>query len=67
MARMLTDLGHIAVPADDAPALGAALEQLIARWRRGELGDSERDSPYTVEAATRQLVSWARAVARRKA
>ena len=67
MDRMLTDLGHIAVPADDAPALEAALEGLVARWRRGELGDSTRDSPYTAEAATRQLVSWARAAARRRA
>ncbi len=66
MARMLTDLGHAAVAADDAPALEAALKDLIARWRRGALADSGRASPYTVEAAVRRLVAWAReAVARR--
>jgi len=60
MSRMLEELGHTVVAADDAAALEAALAGLVSRWRRGELADSGRASPYTVDAATRQLVAWAR-------
>jgi hypothetical protein len=66
MARMLTDLGHTAVAADDAAAVETALKDLVARWRRGALADSGRDSPYTVEAAVRRLVGWAREAAARR-
>ncbi len=66
MARILTDLGHAAVDADDAPALEAALNELVARWRHGALADSGRASPYAVEAAVRQLVGWAREAAARR-
>ncbi len=60
MARMLEELGHTIVAADDAAALEPALAGLISRWRRGELADSGRASPYTVDAAARQLVAWGR-------
>jgi len=67
MARMLTHLGHVAVAADDTAAVEAALKDLVARWRQGALADSDRPSPYTVEAAVRRLVGWARdAAAKRK-
>lgn len=66
MTRMLTELGHAAVPADDAAALERALADLVARWRSGGMPDSGRRSPYTVDVGVRQLVAWAReAVARR--
>ena len=60
MRRMLEDLDHTVVAADDAATLEPALAWLVSRWRRGDLGDSGRASPYTVEAAVRQLVGWAR-------
>jgi glycosyltransferase involved in cell wall biosynthesis len=63
MARMLAHLGHVAVAADDAAALEAALGDLVGRWRRGELPDSGRASPYTVDVAVRQLVGWGREAA----
>ena len=66
MTRMLIELGHVAVPADDAAALERALGDLVARWRSAGLPDSGRGSPFTVDTAVRQLVGWAReAVARR--
>jgi hypothetical protein len=61
MTRMLTELGHAAVPADDAAALERALAELVARWRSGGLPDSGRASPYTVDVGVRSLVGWARA------
>ncbi|HUQ29315.1 MAG TPA: hypothetical protein VM051_12030 [Usitatibacter sp.] len=60
MTRMLEALGHSVVAADDAAAVEDALGRLISRWRRSDLPDSGRASPYTVEAAVRQLVAWAR-------
>ena len=60
MSRMLEAMGHTVVAADDAAALEAALERLIVRWRKGDLADSGRASPYTVEAAVRQLVGCVR-------
>jgi hypothetical protein len=60
MSRMLEAMGHTVVAADDAAAVEAALAHLIARWRQGDLADSDRASAYTVEAAVRQLVGWAR-------
>lgn len=59
MERMLRDLGHWAVRADDAEAVASALEQLHARWTKDELRDSGRPSPYTAAAATRQIVELA--------
>ena len=68
MSRMLTDLGHLAVPADDADAVQSALQSLLGRWRMGDLGDSGQPSPHTVDVAVRQLVAWGReAAAKRKA
>jgi glycosyltransferase involved in cell wall biosynthesis len=62
MSRMLEALGHTVVAADDVDALEPALARLISRWRGGDLADSGRKSPYTVDAAVRQLVGWARGV-----
>jgi len=67
MSRMLTQLGHTTVAADDAPAVESALRELIDRWRGPGLPDSGSASPYTVDAAVRSLVEWGReAAARRK-
>jgi hypothetical protein len=68
MTRMLNELGHIPVAADDVNAVEGALGALIQRWKRGELADSGKPSPYTVEAAVGRLVAWGRdAAARRRA
>jgi len=32
---------------------------LHARWMRDDLADSGTPSPYTSEAATRQIIAWA--------
>jgi len=66
MERMLTDLGHMAVAADDAAGVETAIASLVARWRRGELADSGRASPHTALAATRSLVGWAREAAAKR-
>ena len=66
MAAILEGEGHEAVRADDAAAVETALARLFERWRRGELRDSGRASPYTVASAARRLVAWgAEASARR--
>ena len=66
MSRMLVDLGHTAVAADDACAVEAALRGLLERWRGPGLPDSGRASPYTVDAAVRRLVAWGREAAARR-
>lgn len=60
MERMLRELGHWAVKADDADSIASALEELHARWLRDDLADSGAPSPYTSEAATRQVIALAR-------
>jgi hypothetical protein len=60
MVRMLRDLGHWAVKSDDADSIAAAIEELHTRWMRDDLADSGAPSPYTSEAATRQVVALAR-------
>lgn len=62
MERMLRELGHWAAAADDAGSVAAALEGLHARWMKDDLADSGKPSPYTVEAAVRQINDWARAI-----
>lgn len=59
MERMLRELGHWAVKADDPDAIATALEELHARWMHHELPDSGAPSPYTSEAATRQIIDLA--------
>ncbi len=74
MAAMIRGEGHVTVetgrvPGDSAPAavaqpLAAELERLYERWRSPGLPDSGRQSPYTTQAAVRQLVGWAAQVGR---
>lgn len=59
MEQMLRTLGHMAVKADDVEAIALAIEELHARWMHDDLADSATPSPYTSEAATRQIVAWA--------
>ncbi len=61
MERMLRELGHWPVKADDPDAIASALEELHARWMHDDLPDSGAPSPYTSEAATRQIINLARA------
>jgi hypothetical protein len=60
MERMLRELGHWAVKADDVDAIASALEELHTRWMRDDLPDSGAPSPYTTEAATRQIIALTR-------
>jgi len=60
MERMLHELGHWAVKADDGDSIASALEELHARWMRDDLADSGVPSPYTSETATRQIIALAR-------
>jgi len=66
MQRMLENEGHSVAPAADPQAVARALAALLDRWRGGGLGDSGRGSPYTVQAAVGELVSWAREAAARR-
>jgi glycosyltransferase involved in cell wall biosynthesis len=60
MERMLRELGHWAVKSDDANSIASAIEEMHARWMRDDLADSGTPSPYTSEAATHQIIAWAR-------
>jgi hypothetical protein len=66
MEHMLRELGHWAVKADDAYSIASALEELHARWMQAELADSRVPSPYTSEAATRQIIALADEALKRK-
>jgi glycosyltransferase involved in cell wall biosynthesis len=59
MERMLRELGHWAVKADDVVSIAEAIDELHARWMRDDLSDSGTSSPYTAEAATRQIIAFA--------
>lgn len=67
LEKMLRDLNHWAIKADDVEAIAAAIEELHARWSRNDLADSNAPSPYTSEAATRQIIALANASLQRKA
>jgi glycosyltransferase involved in cell wall biosynthesis len=56
--RILEEGGHWAIPTGDVPGIVAALEELVARWEADRLQDSGKPSPYTTEAAARQLLGW---------
>ncbi len=60
LEAMLRDQGHTAVAADDVDGVCDALDELFDRWLDDGLADSGKASPYTAEAATSQLVLWAR-------
>jgi glycosyltransferase involved in cell wall biosynthesis len=59
LERMFREEGHWALPADDASAVAACLEALVARWQADDLPDSGKPSAYTVQAAVTQIVAWA--------
>jgi glycosyltransferase involved in cell wall biosynthesis len=67
LERLLRDNAHMAVAADDVDGIFNALSELLGSWRMGGLGDSGRESAYTAEAATKQLVDWAREAEQRHA
>ena len=62
--RILREGGHWSVPADDGGAICEALEALVSRWERNDLGDNGRPSPYTSAAAVEQLVGWVHEILR---
>lgn len=64
MERILRELGHWAVPADDVDSIASALNELYARWIKDDLADSGKASPYTVESSTRQIFALANAIKR---
>lgn len=61
MERMLRELGHWAVKADNVDSIASALEELHARWMRYDLADSGASSHYSSEAITRQIIALANA------
>jgi|GEM_PF-6406158 len=65
MERMLRELGRWAVKADDTVSIAAALEELHGRWMQNDLADSGTLSPYTSEAATRQIIALAQLISKR--
>jgi len=56
MERMLRELGHWAIKADDVDLIAAAIEELYGRWMNNVLADSGMASPYTAETTTRQII-----------
>lgn len=66
MAALIHGQGHRAVCSDEngisssavSGELAAALEQLFDRWRTDGLADNGQASPFTTEAAVRQLLGW---------
>jgi len=67
LERLLRDNGHMAVAADDVEGICNALSELLDSWRVSGLDDSGRESDYTAEAATKQLVEWAHEAEQRHA
>src|SRR5450759_2358443 len=57
MERMLRELGHWAVTADNADEVASALEELYARWTQNNLPDSSSPSPYTTYNAVQKIHS----------
>jgi hypothetical protein len=58
MERMLRELGHWAVTANNAAEVASALEELYARWTQNNLPDSNTPSPYTTCNAVQKIHSW---------
>jgi hypothetical protein len=58
MERMLRELGHWAVTADNAAEVAGALEELYVRWSQNNLPDSKVPSPYTTYNAVQNIHSW---------
>ncbi len=74
MVQMLLGQGHAAIrTGEEIGAAGAAiielaraLEKMYDRWCTEELPDSNRPSPYTTQAAVKQLLEWAGVVTRKQ-
>jgi glycosyltransferase involved in cell wall biosynthesis len=64
--RLLKEGGHWSVPSDDVAAISGALEALVSRWKRNDLRDNGRASPYTSAAAVEQLMGWAHEILRQR-
>ena len=72
MAQLIREQGHWVaehpLQADSAvkiaPELARILCQLWQQWRTQGLPDTAQTTPYTTEASTRQLITWAQALYR---
>lgn len=58
MERMLRELGHWVITADNADEVARALEELYARWLQNNLPDSNSTSPYTTFNAVQKIHTW---------
>lgn len=58
MERMLREMRHWAVTADDTKEIAEALEELYARWAANDLADSDEQTPYTTYNAVQAIYSW---------
>ena len=57
MVRMLRELGHWAIVANNPDEVAQALEELYARWTQNDLSDSGQPSPYTTSNAVQKIYS----------
>jgi glycosyltransferase involved in cell wall biosynthesis len=58
MERMLRELGHWAVTADNPTETARALEELYVRWLGNNLPDSKIPSPYTTYNSVQNIHFW---------
>ncbi len=58
MERMLRELGHWAVAADNADEIARALDELYKRWMQDKLPDAGISSPYSTYNAIKKIHLW---------
>ncbi|MEQ1600539.1 MAG: glycosyltransferase [Methylophilaceae bacterium] len=58
LARMLAEFKHWVVDAQNADEIAEALEALYQRWKRNDLQDNAKISPYTTYSAVQTLHGW---------
>lgn len=63
LSRLLSELGHPVVQADDVTALTEALKALYLQWQQAGLPDLQQDSPYTTANAVQRLLGFANSLA----
>jgi glycosyltransferase involved in cell wall biosynthesis len=57
LEAMITDYGHLSVPADKSQEIKKAIMLLIDNWRKGNLTKNIKRSELTGERAARQMIS----------
>ena len=57
LSRLLSDLGHPAVAADDVKSQTQVLQELYTQWQQTGLPDREQESPYTTANAVQAILA----------